>query len=194
LTIKGILAVMVLALLSGCQGPAQYTGPALFIGDSITANWHVERIIPGAIKLGVPGASIHQLYDKAVPQIQTVRPGLVHILAGTNDHLLAGKFSAVSKVLKLAFAARKAGASVVIIGTIPPEDHGIYKDNSFFDVSRYNSILLISARVCGFRVADYNTAMATHAGLPKPGLLSDGVHPNDVGYEVMKQVLLETMK
>ena len=181
-------------MLVGCQGPTQYTGPALFIGDSLTANWHVEWVIPGAVNMGVPGANVHHLYDKAVPQIQTLRPGLVHIMVGTNDHLINGKISAVGKVLKLAFAARKTGATVVIVATIPPQDHGLYKENSFFDVSRYNTLLQISARLCGFRVADYNTAMATNAGLPKPGLLSDGVHPSGAGYEVMKQVLLESIR
>ena len=191
MTIKKLFAVMCVALLSACQGPAQYTGPALFIGDSITANWHVEWMLKDTINASSPTADIDGIHREGMAKIQAVRPGLVHIMAGTQEGLERDNFKVARQVLSLAFAARKAGA-VVVIATIPPVANGGLTDTLFAN-SRLANLFHVAARVCGFRLADYNTALATNAGYAREELFSDGVHPNDEGYAVMRRVLFETL-
>jgi len=182
---------MSLALLSACHGPAPYTGPALFIGDSLTKNWHVEWALPDTVNNGLAGEKIAVIEADALTKIQTLRPGFVHIMVGTSEKLIRDNVKVLRGIMSLAFAARKSGA-VVVIATIPPVAKGITL-NSLVDNSRFNTMLQIAARVCGFRVADYNTALATHEGAPLDGLFSDGVHVNDKGYQIMNRVLYDAM-
>lgn len=191
--IQNLLTGLALLLLTACHGPVKYTGPTLFIGDSLTKNWHVEWIVPDAVSTTVQGPHIDQLHSEGLAKIQALKPGMVHIMVGTNERLLRDNFKVVGKVMSLAFAARRAGA-VVIIGTIPPADAEKFKHNTLFDNSRYNNMLQIVGRLCGFRIADYNTALAGYDGSPLPYTLSDGVHPNEAGYTIMRRVLMETMQ
>ncbi len=180
-------------MLAGCA-PREYTGPALFLGDSITLNWDVAAVLPGAVNKAIDGAEVPLIAEMAEGYIREVKPGMVHILAGTNDKLLEEKLKTVFMVLKIGFAAKKAGAQVVVIGTVPPVDWEQPHINSFFSISRYNTLLMVLAPLCGFVVADYNSAMADHGGYQRKELFRDAVHPNTAGYVVMGGVLVETLK
>ena len=124
--------------------------------------------------------------------MQTLRPGLVHILAGTNDPLDSKARRTIGKVLAVAFAAREAGANMVVIGTIPPIEPGRYTLRPP-DVRRYNAFLKILAILCGFKVVDYHAAMSGPSGQFRPELFADGIHPNAQGYKVMQQTLVDAL-
>lgn len=178
-------------LLAGCE-PLRPAGATLFIGDSITKNWATDELVVGAINAGVAGEGSHQMYKRALPQMQRQRPGLVHILAGTNDRLHVEKLRTVGKVLAMGIHARKNGAVTVIIGTIPPIDQRRVMLNAD-DVTLYNQLLKFFAYLCGFKVADYNAAMTGPDGKIKPDLFTDGIHPNKQGYVVMRAVFDDAM-
>lgn len=176
-------------LLLAASQPVKSTGPALFVGDSITRNWNTGLPMGQTINAGMPGQDIHRIRKEALPQIQTLRPGFVHVMAGTNDYLDEHKFRTARKVLAVAFAARAIGAQVVI-GTIPPSSSQ-RPTLAPADVASYNRLLKAMATLCGFTVADYYTAMLAPDGRFRPELFVDGVHPNEQGYAVMRQVLAE---
>lgn len=186
-----LLALLAAFLLTSSQA-VRPAGPALFIGDSITKNWDTQKLLPHATNAGRAGEGIHQMHKRTIPQMQTLRPGLVHILAGTNDPLDIKARRTIGKVLAVAFAAREAGANTIVIGTIPPIEPGRYTLQPP-DVQRYNFFLKILTLLCGFKVVDYHAAMSGPNGQFRPELFADGIHPNAKGYEVMQQALADEL-
>ena len=181
--------IVLVAMLLVASQPLKSTGPALFVGDSITRNWNTDLSIGQTVNAGMPGQDIHRIRKEALRQIQTLRPGFVHVMAGTNDYLDEHKFRTARKVLAVAFAARAIGAQVVV-GTIPPSSSQ-RPTLAPAEVAGYNRLLKAMATLCGFTVADYYTAMLTHDGRFRPELFLDDVHPNEQGYAVMRRVLAE---
>lgn len=188
-----IAPILLVFIFAGCQRMAEPVGSALFIGDSITHNWDIGKSIPSAVNAGVAGEASIDMQKRAVPQMKTMRPGLVHILAGTNDHIDTHPFRTVRRVLSLGYEARSAGASIIIIGTIPPLDAKLFPMQQA-NASRYNKLLTVLARLSGFKVADYNTAMSLPNGDYRAELFMDGIHPNERGYAVMRTVLSKVIE
>lgn len=188
-----IALILVFFIFAGCQRTAESVGSALFIGDSITANWAVATIVPRAVNSGAAGETSINILKRAVPQMNTMRPDFVHILAGTNDQIDTQTFRSVRQVLGLGYAARSAGASMVVIGTIPPLDAKLFPMQQA-NASRFNMMLSVLARLSGFKVADYNTAMSLPNGDYRAELFIDGIHPNERGYVVMRAVLNDVIK
>lgn len=153
----------------------------------------MEPVVANAINGGLPRSNAQIMMDAAIPKMETLKPGFVHILAGTNDVLVEEKFKTAGKVLKMAKAARNAGAQVVVIGTVPPVNRKLINQSPLHDFSRYNYLLWITAWANGFKLADYNTAMSLPDGEPKVELFNNAIHPNDAGYQVMNQVLSDVL-
>ncbi|MFQ5791678.1 MAG: SGNH/GDSL hydrolase family protein, partial [Acidobacteriota bacterium] len=77
--------------------------------------------------------------------------------------------------------------SVVIIGTVPPFHPDGFRISGIDNVPALNGIIRQEAKKQGVPVADHEKAFGDDPGLQGP----DGVHPNDNGYEVMAEAVLE---
>ncbi len=188
---RHIITVFFLLLLAGCHraGPAD---ASLFIGDSITQNWPLAEVDQRAINAGAAAEASIDMLTRARPQMEALRPRMVHILAGTNDHIDTHKFRSVRRVLALGFSARFNGATTIVIGTIPPLDGQKFPMQQA-NAQRFNTMLALLAKLSGFTIADYNSAMSLPNGEHRPELFLDGIHPNSEGYKVMSAVLAKAL-
>jgi lysophospholipase L1-like esterase len=165
----------------------------VFIGDSITEWWLPTApalFAPGVIDRGISGQTSGQMLVRFYQDVVRLHPRVVHILGGTND--IAGNGGPTSPdeyanaVLAMVDMARANGIAVVL-GAIPPA--GAFGWRTGFrpaaQIVAINIWLRALAQQRGLAFADYHSAMAGPDGAMKPGLSSDGVHPNAAGYAVM---------
>lgn len=167
------------------------TAKALFAGDSITFRWSQASAEKNT---GISGATAEAIGARFASEIQNGQPRYVHILAGTNNIFGLGKWdsSTVAAVSSMVDAARARNIPV-IVGTIPPLDEARWPTLAA-QVAPYNAALVASVKPKGAFIADYFSAMTLPGGLQNPVLFSDGVHPNEAGYEVMNHVLRQTRR
>jgi lysophospholipase L1-like esterase len=139
---------------------------------------------------GYLGYTINQISTKT-DQALALKPNVVCLMSGTNDHLWGSTAGADPKTASTRVAAlidkivKGAPDAVVLVATLPPFslDHGKYtKYKQFaFPPDAFNKQLpsvAKAARDQGGKVAAVNMSLTTKD-------LSDGVHPNDAGYAKM---------
>jgi len=172
-------------------------GPrAVFIGDSITEFWLTiapALFADGIVDRGISGQTSQQIAGRFYQDVVRLHPRVVQILCGTND--IAGNAGPTSPdeyanaVLAMTDIARANGIAVVL-GAIPPA--GMFNWRQGYRPAReiiaLNTWLRTLAAQRGMVFADYHTALADPTGAMKPGLSSDGVHPNAAGYAVMEPI------
>lgn len=171
---------------------------AVFIGDSITQYWaaadpnffHGERI-----NSGIAAQTSPQVLLRLTPDAIALRPGVIHILVGTNDVIgLTGPSRPDdyrNNIKAMVTLARASGAAVVI-GLVPPASGKIAdrRAATIAGIRTLNGWLLTFAREQGLTVADYWTPLAAPDGALRPELAADPSHPNEAGYAVMKPIAL----
>jgi lysophospholipase L1-like esterase len=195
--------------LAGCGGGSG--GPAVFMGDSITAHWdeatwqiagdppettsasvRLGILVPGSVDAGVTGQTSVQMLERFSTDVLARHPSTVVILAGTND-LYTYADPSISSVTEMAEEAAAAGV-VVVIGLVPPSNNWLalhYNGQTGNDaIKAWNADLRSMAASYGYRVADYYSAMILSNGDENTALFYvDGIHPISAGYAVMWQVL-----
>jgi lysophospholipase L1-like esterase len=179
------------------QNRGVQTNPrAVFIGDSITEFWLTiaPALFAGDIvDRGVSGQTSQQMVGRFYQDVVRLHPRVVQILCGTND--IAGNGGPTSPddyanaVLAMTDMARANGIAVVL-GAIPPAGAFNWRPGyrPASEIIALNSWLRALAMQRGLVFADYHTALADAGGAMKPGLSSDGVHPNAAGYAVMEPI------
>jgi lysophospholipase L1-like esterase len=168
----------------------------IFFGDSITDIWKLDDSFPGKhyINRGIGGQTTPQMLVRFRPDVLSLHPAVVVILAGTND--IAGNTGSETleqiegDFASLAELARANGIRVVFSSVMP-----INYDNPtalrFFLQRSPEKILKLDAwlqQYCaaqGLVYLDYFSAMVDERGLLKKGLSEDGLHPNAAGFAVM---------
>jgi lysophospholipase L1-like esterase len=168
----------------------------VMIGDSITEIWQVA--MPGMFgkaiaNRGIAGQTSPQILLRFYQDVVRLRPRVVHIMCGTND--VAGNTGPTSpdeyaaNVLAMVDLAKANGIAVVLGSVLPAGGFNWRSDmKPAAQIAALNAWLKDLARVRGLAYADYYGAMATPDGAMKPGLSSDGVHPNAAGYAVMEPI------
>ena len=168
----------------------------VFIGDSITEGWAGQPFIrdnPHFVGRGISSQTAPQMLVRFRSDVVTLRPAVVHILAGTND--IARNtgpetddeiFGYVIGMVQLAHANR---IKVIIASILPAAD---FPWRQGLDpaprIERLNARLKGYARNHGFIFADYWSVLASSDGSMNPRFSADGVHPNAAGYEAMRPV------
>ena len=207
-------------LLSACGGSSQspttavtqnqavqaITGPVIFIGDSLTQGWSAEGLygtpiadptlnvlVPGSINAGISGQTSVQMLARFQTDVLAHNPGIVVILAGTND-LRSIQNPTIDAVSTMAEEASAAGARV-LIGLIPRQE--IWTVSPFMTEAEtlpaeesWNAQLKTLAAEYGYGVIDYYSVLINADGTQNLTLfLSDGIHPNQAGYAAMWTIL-----
>jgi lysophospholipase L1-like esterase len=174
----------------------------VLMGDSITENWALAdpQFFNGAIvNRGISGQTTPQMLVRFRADVISLRPQIVHILAGTND--VAGNTGPTraqdykDNIMSMAELARAHGIRV-ILGTIPPaaafnwrpELHPVPR------IRELNTWLRDYAARYKFDFIDYYTPLAGPAGELKGELGNDGVHPNRAGYRIMRDLLAKKLE
>ncbi|MBC2666945.1 GDSL family lipase [Novosphingobium flavum] len=168
----------------------------VFMGDSISELWLVRDpafFRAGRLDRGISGQTTPQMLVRFMADVVALKPKAVHIMAGTND--IAGNTGPTSveawrnNIRAMADLARANGIAVVL-GSIPPAASFAWRPGMqpAARIAELNGWLKGFAAERRLVYADYYAALAAPDGSMKPGLSSDGVHPNAAGYAVMDPV------
>lgn len=179
------------------QVPPRASGEdrVLFMGDSITDSWGRKygKFFPGKpfINRGISGQTTPQMLIRFRPDVIALKPGVVVILAGTND--IAGNtgpstLEAIEdNLMSMSELARANGIVVVLASLLPVCDY--IKPQTARrppeKIVALNAWIKEYAAKNRFIYLDYYSAMVDDNKMLKQELTYDGLHPNDAGYEVM---------
>ena len=203
--ILSLLCCIALFCACGKEQPQEEDGfkyEAVFIGDSITANWvREDRGHPeffnshNYLCMGYSGKTTAYLKNLFKLSVIDKHPRQAVISGGTND--IAGNDGRQVPVEEIrdniawmAAEAAAKGIRVVLCSVTPSKGFSWAASVSHPETTIVNLNTLIKALADekGYAYADYHSALAdSNGGLPS-NLSSDGTHPNKDGYTVMVSI------
>ncbi|HVI05198.1 MAG TPA: GDSL-type esterase/lipase family protein, partial [Sphingomicrobium sp.] len=173
--------------------PPAGTDRVVFLGDSITEAWKLEKSFPGKpyINRGISGQTTSQILLRLRQDVIDLHPRVVVILAGTND--LAGNTGPTTltqiegNLESMAQLARANHIGVVLCSVVPSVHFWWHPQvpNPANRIAAVNRLLQAYAAREHYVYVNYYAAMKDAQGALKPGLSPDGVHPSPAGYAIM---------
>jgi lysophospholipase L1-like esterase len=174
--------------------PVKNENRVVFLGNSITEGWarYFPTMFPGMpyIGRGIGGQTTPQMLVRFRQDVIALKPKVVVILAGTND--IAGNTGPSTiemiedNIASMAELGKANGIRVVLSSVLPVYDYpwkpGLEPAPKIIALNKW---MKDYAREHGAVYLDYHSAMADSRGGMRPGLSTDGVHPNEDGYRVM---------
>lgn len=169
-------------------------GRVIFLGDSITDFWDLAKYFPGKpyVNRGISGQTTPQLLLRMFPDVITLRPEAVILLAGTND--IAGNTGAMTLTMiednfrAIADLASTHGIKLILCALTPVSDYAANPQTPRRppgDIVKLNEWLKSLAAEIHAGYVDYYGALVDERGVLHHGLSNDGLHPNDQGYALM---------
>jgi lysophospholipase L1-like esterase len=169
----------------------------VFLGDSITDGWKLAQSFPEKpfVNRGISGQTTAQMLVRMYPDVISLKPAALIILAGTNDisrntgpqtlAQITDNFRAITEL------AQAHGIKVIFCTVMPVSDYTQRKQTEKrppADILKLNAWLKQYAAEKGVIIADYYAATVDEKGFLKDGFSGDGLHPNPRGYELMAPV------
>lgn len=174
--------------------PASGENRIVFMGNSITEGW--SKFCPDFfagkpyINRGISGQTTPQMLVRFRPDVISLKPEVVIILAGTND--IAGNTGPstlemiADNIFSMAELGKANGIKVILCSVIPAFDYpwkpGLNPAEKIFAL---NEMLKTYAEKNDCIYLDYFSSMADNRKGLKAELTYDGVHPNEAGYKIM---------
>jgi lysophospholipase L1-like esterase len=166
---------------------------AVFMGDSITEFWKAYE--PGffsdrVLDRGISGQTTPQMVVRFYQDVVSLRPRVVHIMAGTND-IAANTGPTSEDQFKNNIAAMvdlaQANGIEVVLASIPPTRRFSWRPElrPAGTVRSLNAWLKRFAASRHATYVDYYAVLADADGGLKAEFTSDGVHPATAGYAAM---------
>lgn len=184
------------AALDGAPAPR-----VVFMGDSITEFWSrfdPELFGAGVVNRGISGQTSPQMLVRFYSDVVALRPGAVHIMAGTND--LAGNTGPsrpedFKNTIRAMTDLATANGIAVVLASIPPAAAFPWRPEVAPApiIAELNDWLERYAAENGVVFVDYHAAMTGPSGELRPELSDDGVHPNANGYAAMHPLTIEAL-
>ena len=170
------------------------TPQVVFMGNSITEGWkkYFPAQFPGKpyVNRGIGGQTTPQMLVRFRQDVIALKPKVVVILAGTND--IAGNTGPSTlemiedNLASMTDLARSHGIRVVLCSVLPVYDYpwrpGLQPAPKIVSL---NAWMKRYADSTGSVYVDYHGAMRDARDGMRPELASDGVHPNEAGYQIM---------
>jgi len=178
------------------KAPAPGENRVVFMGDSITDNWHLEDNFLGKpyVNRGIGGQTTPQMLIRFRPDVIDLHPKVVIILAGTNDIAgntgpmrledIEGNYASMAELAKI-HGIRVVFASVVPINNYTSRATPLFLQRSPEKILQLNAWLKDYCQKNGYVYLDYFSAMVDEKGMLKSNLAEDGLHPNKNGYKIM---------
>lgn len=173
--------------------PAPGTDRVVFVGDSITEGWHLEKSFPGKpyINRGISGQTSSQILVRFRQDVIDLHPKVTVILAGTND--LAGNTGPATltqiegNLASMAQLARANGIGVALCSLLPTVHYWWHPQvpNPAHRIAALNRWLQAYAAKEHYVYVNYYAALKDPSGALRHDLSPDGVHPSPAGYAVM---------
>lgn len=149
---------------------------------------------PDYIEAGTSGIGSAQMLLNT-PAMLAYGVGAVHIQIGTNDAGSGVTVGAYAANVTAIIALCKAKGAAVTIGLVPPRGSSVSTANQLL-LNAYNTWIRVYAPTLGATVADtYTPLVDTTTGLMAASIDSgDGVHPNDLGHNLMACAVAKAMQ
>lgn len=175
---------------------------AVLMGNSITDGWAAKR--PEFFKThdfigrGISGQVTSQMLCRFQADVIALKPKMVIIMAGTNDIALNNGYIAHEHILQnlqsMCELAKYHHIRPILCSVLPAAGFRWRPElTPAEDIKRLNEMIKAYAKANKIKYIDYYSALADeYGGLPKK-YAEDGVHPNDIGYEIMEQILLKSL-
>lgn len=181
--------------------PASGESRVVFMGDSITDNWQLQRyggFFPGKpyVDRGISGQTTPQMLIRFRPDVIDLKPKVVVILAGTND--IASNTGPMSdedierNLESMADLAKAHGIKVVLASITPtsayhtaPNANPQTSQRPMTRIRSLNAWIKRLADTNGYVYLDYFSAMVDQTGVMRSELTADDLHPNVDGYKIM---------
>jgi lysophospholipase L1-like esterase len=181
--------------------PSAAAPRVIFLGDSITASWHLSDLELSRLELlnrGISGQTTPQMLVRFRQDVVRLRPAVVHILAGTNDlaeNTGPTTLAAIEDNLRSMVEIAQANhIRVVLASVLPALDYpwrrGLQPAPRILEL---NSWIRAYASDRKLVYVDYYSALADSQGGLPAALSEDGVHPNDAGYAVMRPLARQSI-
>jgi lysophospholipase L1-like esterase len=176
--------------------PSATEDRVVFMGDSITDIWHLDKSFPGKpyVNRGIGGQTTPQMLIRFRPDVIALAPKVVVILAGTND--ISGNTGPMTlaeieaNLETMTDLARLHNIRVVLASVLPVNNY-TERSKLFFPLRPPDQILELNRWIKDYAARnnyiylDYFSAMVDDKGLLQRDLSEDGLHPNDKGFAVM---------
>src|SRR5215831_6534533 len=181
---------------SKLAAPAAHENRVVFMGDSITDIWHLDKSFPGKpyVNRGIGGQTTPQMLIRFRPDVIALAPMVVVILAGTNDisgntgPMTLGEIEA--NLETMCELARLHNIRVVLASVLPVNNY-TERSKLFFPLRPPDQILELNRWIKDYATRnnyihlDYFSAMVDEKGMLRADLAEDGLHPNAKGYAIM---------
>lgn len=139
----------------------------------------------------VRGENTGEALDRIDTMIRRHDPDVVLILTGIVDvNNEFARFPVVRANLAEMMRIVQLRGKFPIIATYPPVNPDGFRVFAIENIARLNDVIRQEAKGRNVMIADHETAAADDFR----GQGSDGVHPNNIGYETMAQTWFETME
>ena len=209
--VLSLLCCIVLAFACAKEDPQEesYKYEAVFIGDSITANWtnsskggHPEFFTSNKfLAMGYSGKTTASLMKLFKASVINEKPRQVVILAGINDVAQNdGEYVSNEKIVEnlawMANEATKNGIRVVLCSVTPSTAFWWSKDISHPEkiIVELNKLIKALAEEKGYAYVDYHSALKDGSNGISSTYSNDAVHPNSAGYTVMENIVLPILQ
>ena len=169
----------------------------VFMGDSITDIWKLADQFPGKpyVNRGISGQTTEQMLVRMFPDVIDLKPAAAVILAGTNDiarntgpetlTMIEENLQAMTEL------AQTHGIKVVLCALTPISDYERRPQSGQrppSDVLKLNAWIKEYAAKAHAVYADYFSALVDDKGMLKKGYSMDGLHPNQMGFDLLAPV------
>jgi lysophospholipase L1-like esterase len=181
---------------SALKPPAAGEQRVVFIGDSITNNWDLDKYFPGKpyVNRGIGWQNTAQMLLRFRQDVINLHPRVVVILGGTND--ISGAYGLMSlediesNYQSMAQLARSNGIEVIFASVLPVHNYtpvalDMYATHPPEKILALNRWLQEYCQANGYVYLDYHQALVDEKGLMRKDFSEDGCHPNATGYHVM---------
>ena len=188
---------------------------AVFLGDSITHYWELEAYFHAdqglILNRGIAGDGTEFALRRFQADVLQLRPKMAIVMIGINDTKFRSVFPSASSPLnpdadkivhtivnnirQMAHSAGDQGVDMAVCSILPlhlPLSSRSGECNQI--VAKANHALQVFSDKQGIPFIDYHSRFVHEDGLTMRGeLTDDGIHPHSGGYEIMAQVLTETL-
>lgn len=182
-------------------------GRVVLMGNSITDGWPKKsagffEAHPQFVGRGISGQTSHQFLLRFRRDVVDLNPEIVVINYGTNDIALNGgpydEDITFGNVLNMVDIARANGIKVVLASCLPAEGFRWRPEvtDAMDKIRSLNKRVKAYADEQGIPYADYFTALLNEDGTALDSRYAGdmpAVHPNEAGYAIMEEVLLNTL-
>lgn len=166
----------------------------VFMGDSITEFWSTNDpdFFSGKpyINRGISGQTTPQMLVRFRADVIALQPAVVVILAGGND--VAGNTGQatlemiINNIISMVELAKANQMEVILCSVLPAADFPWNPNqNPAEKMAALNKIIKAYANANNIAYVDYYSAMVNEQKGLQSAYSNDGVHPNQLGYQVM---------